>query len=42
MFVIGVLFTLVLGPYFGVQIVMAAEEENLYVIIITSHYPLPG
>lgn len=33
MFVTGVLFTLFLGPYCGVQIVMAAQEENLFVII---------
>ena len=42
MFSLGVLFTLVLGPYFGVQIVMAAEEENYYVIMKTSHYSLSG
>ena len=33
MFALGVLFTIVLGPYFGVQIVMAVEEENYYVMI---------
>ena len=41
MFAVGVLFTLVLGPYFGVQIVMGAQEENLYVII-TSLILSPG
>ena len=41
MFVIGVLFTLFLGPYCGVQIVMAAQEENLYVIIKSWFYPPP-
>ena len=43
MFVLGVLFTLVLGPYFGFRIVaaQAAKEENLYVIL-TSHYSTTG
>ena len=31
MFVIGVLFTLALGPFFGVQIVEATQDEDLYV-----------
>ena len=32
MFVIGVLFTLALGPFFGVQIVEATQDGDLYVI----------
>ena len=42
MFVIGVLFTLALGPFFGVQIVEATQDEDLYVNMTSSHYSPPG
>ena len=39
MLVIGVLFTLALGPFFGVQIAGATEDEDLYVI--SEHHIIP-